>query len=136
MTPWLADGDVRLYHGDGLMGDLEQIRRALIAARDFLNRLPLNDGASRQAIDREFVGVKLIPDALLALDRLARRTTDTEAAMEWTRAVNEELRQAHERAIRLVIDMEKALDSKESYAPPTEYDADYRRAISDAERPA
>lgn len=50
--------------------DLSSMRRGLIAARDFLNRLPINDGASKQAIDREFIGAKLVPEGLLAADRV------------------------------------------------------------------
>jgi hypothetical protein len=46
----------------------EKIARALRASREFLNGLPLNDGASRRAIDREFIAVKLVPEALAALE--------------------------------------------------------------------
>ena len=65
--------------GDTHEADLESIQRGLIAARDFLNRLPLNDGATRRAIDREFIGVTLIPEALLALDRVRAALTSPEA---------------------------------------------------------
>lgn len=49
---------------------VERVARGLRAGHEFINGLPLTDGASRRAKDREFVTVTLIPDGLLALDRL------------------------------------------------------------------
>lgn len=56
----------------------EEARRGLRAAREFLNGLPLNDGASARAIDREFIVVDLIPKGLNAIDALVARVEELE----------------------------------------------------------
>ena len=65
---------------------LDRAERGLIAARDFLNALPLDDGASRRAKDREYVGVTLIPGGLVALAtvraELQRLRDERDAARE------------------------------------------------------
>lgn len=49
----------------------ERAARGLRAGREFINGLPLNDGSSQRAKDREFIALALIPDGLMALDQLA-----------------------------------------------------------------
>lgn len=56
----------------------EDVARALRAGREFLNSLPISDGASQRAKDREYVAVTLIPAGLLSLDVLSARLQDAE----------------------------------------------------------
>ena len=79
--------------------DLATLRRALIAARDFLNRLPLGDGASKRAIDREFIGMKLIPEGLMAADRVEAEVARLRQEEQWWKSVNAELLPYQERAV-------------------------------------
>jgi len=50
---------------------LDRAARGLRASREFINALPLTDGASRRAIDREIIAIKLIPDGLMAIKEIA-----------------------------------------------------------------
>ena len=55
---------------------VERVARGLRAGHEFINELPLTDGASPRAKDREFVTVTLIPDGLMALDRLEEQCAE------------------------------------------------------------
>jgi hypothetical protein len=57
------------------------VARGLRAGRDFINVLPLADGASRRAIDREFITAQIIPEGLQALDVLSARLAALEEVL-------------------------------------------------------
>lgn len=59
---------------------LERAARGLRAAAEFINKLPLIDGASERAKHREHVTVTLIPDGLLALDSLVEQKEALESS--------------------------------------------------------
>jgi len=79
---------------------IERAARGLRAAREFINALPLMDGASRRAIDREFIAVELIPDSLMALDELRQLEEQYEDQVREADAMRAAAMEAERRADR------------------------------------